>query len=444
MLILHSLLDELKDEFAPSGKGKERSVWFLHTLLAIILPFTSSRTSNLLRVFRTLFGFAEIGKKRYYTFMASPKIPWDRLWSRLWKMIPEPETGGRLIVALDDYINPKTGRKIFGCAKVFDHAAKQNQAHYPWAQNIVAIGLLKMVKGRWACLPLSQRYYLQEEEIKEKKPTFKGTEIVFQSKHHQAVDMLGKVAAEFSKSNVIVVTDSWFGNNGLWKPLRKQLGMRAQMLSRLRSNNNLFGLPDPPTGKGAGRPRKYGDRLGTTSSLALANRERARETTVNLYGRVRTVLAYSQVVMQKTLKCQIKVVWVYRRTRWVALFSTDLTLSVTEIIEYYGARWKIEAGFKELKRDIGSAETQTRNPVAVKNHLDFCLMATSLAWIYACRLEKTPRRRHAVKGRDHFAFSDVRRLVAQAALNDNFSIPCPVPRKSVVNSLVAALMQMAA
>jgi hypothetical protein len=67
MLILHSLLDELKDEFAPSGKGKERSVWFLHTLLAIILPFTSSRTSNLLRVFRTLFGFAEIGKKRYYT-----------------------------------------------------------------------------------------------------------------------------------------------------------------------------------------------------------------------------------------------------------------------------------------------------------------------------------------------------------------------------------------
>lgn len=444
MLILHSLLNELKDEFAPSGKGKERGVWFLHTLLAIILPFTSSRTSNLLRVFQTLFGFTEIGKKRYYTFMASPKIPWDRLWPRLWKMIPEPETGGRLIVALDDYINPKTGRKIFGCAKVFDHAAKQNQSHYPWAQNIVAIGLLKMVKGRWACLPLRQRYYLQKEEIKEKKPTFKGRAIAFHSKHQQAVEMLGRIAVEFPQSDIMVVTDSWFGNNGLWKPLRKELGNRTHMLSRLRSNNNLFDLPDLPTGKGAGRPRKYGDRLGTTSSLALANRERARETTVNLYGRVRTVLAYGQVVMQKTLKCPIKVVWVYRRTQWVALFSTDLTLSVAEIIEYYGARWKIEAGFKELKRDIGSAETQTRNPVAVKNHLDFCLMATSLAWIYACRLEKTPRRRHAVKGRDHFAFSDVRRLVAQAALDKDFALLCPVPRKSMVNTLVTALMRMAA
>ncbi|MFN2355618.1 MAG: transposase [Desulfopila sp.] len=69
----------------------------------------------------------------------------------------------------------------------------------------------------------------------------------------------------------------------------------------------------------------------------------------------------------------------YRRRQWVALFSTDLTLSVTEIMEYYGARWKIEAGFKELRRDIGRAETQTRNPVAVKSHLDFCSMTTSLS-----------------------------------------------------------------
>ncbi len=444
MLILHSLLNELKDEFPSSKNGKERSVWFLHTLLAIIVPFASSRTSNLLRVLHILFGFAEIGKKRYYTFMASPKIPWDRLWTRLWKMIPEPATGGRLIIALDDYINPKTGKKIFACAKVFDHAAKQNQAKYPWAQNVVAIGLLKMIKGRWACLPLSQRYYLPEAEIKEKKPTFKGKTIDFQSKHIQAVEMLGKVAVEFSQSDIMVVTDSWFGNNGLFKPLRKEIGKRAHLLSRLRSNNNLFNVPVPPTGKVAGRPRKYGDKLGTTSSLAVINRARAREITVNLYGRVRKVLAYDQVVMQKTLKCRIRVVWVYRRTQWVALFSTDLTLSVTEIIEYYGARWKIEAGFKELKRDIGSAETQTRNPVAVKNHLDFCLMATSLTWIYACRLEKTPQRRHTVKGRDHFAFSDVRRLVAQAALDDDFPMLCPVPRKSMVNTLVTALIRMVA
>ena len=43
------------------------------------------------------------------------------------------------------------------------------------------------------------------------------------------------------------------------------------------------------------------------------------------------------------------------------------------------------------------------------------MMATSLTWIYACRLGKAPSQRHAVKDRNHFAFSNVRRLVAQAA-----------------------------
>ncbi|RZB33382.1 MAG: hypothetical protein SRB2_02321, partial [Desulfobacteraceae bacterium Eth-SRB2] len=33
---------------------------------------------------------------------------------------------------------------------------------------------------------------------------------------------------------------------------------------------------------------------------------------------------------------------------------------------------------------------------------------------------------------------------AKAALDDNFSILCPVPRKSVVNSLVAVLLRIAA
>ena len=78
------------------------------------------------------------------------------------------------------------------------------------------------------------------------------------------------------------------------------------------------------------------------------------------------------------------------------------------------------------------------------NHLPFCMMATAVAWIYASLLEKTPSRRHVVKGHNHFTFSDVRRLVAKEVLDDNFGIPFPVPRKSAINSLVAVLLRMAA
>ena len=78
------------------------------------------------------------------------------------------------------------------------------------------------------------------------------------------------------------------------------------------------------------------------------------------------------------------------------------------------------------------------------NHLHFCMMATSVVWVYASRVEKTPNRRHIVKGRNHFPFSDVRRLVTKAALDDDFGILFPVPRKSAVNSLVAVLLRMTA
>ncbi|WP_419628772.1 hypothetical protein, partial [Thiolapillus sp.] len=36
-------------------------------------------------------------------------------------------------------------------------------------------------------------------------------------------------------------------------------------------------------------------------------------------------------------------------------------------------------------------------------------------------------RRHKVKGRTSFAFSDVRRIIAEAALDENFARVCPKP-----------------
>ena len=148
--------------------------------------------------------------------------------------------------------------------------------------------------------------------------------------------------------------------------------------------------------------------------------------------------------MLKTLKCAVRVVWVYRKSSWIALFTTDLDLSVEQIIEYYGARWKIESGFKEIKQEIGSAKTQTRNPHAVINHLNFCMMAATVTWIYADRIRFTPQRCYAVNNRKHFAFSDVRKLITQAALHKDFVRLCPVPGKPKQNSFIEALLRMVA
>ena len=163
-------------------------------------------------------------------------------------------------------------------------------------------------------------------------------------------------------------------------------------------------VPARPEGEKAprGRRRKYGTRLGKVKEFAERCWAKADTYSVFLYGKQRDVQAYSQDVMLKTMKCPVRVVFVFRKTRYVALFTTDLSLSVEQIIEYYGARWKIESGFKEIKQEIGSSKTQTRNANAVSNHLNFCMMATTLTWIYADKLQRIPDRKYKIKGRASF------------------------------------------
>jgi len=219
---------------------------------------------------------------------------------------------------------------------------------------------------------------------------------------------------------------------------------RCHILSRLRVNASLFDLPPTRHNHQRGRPRKYGDKVGSAQLLALRFIEYAITYSVNLYGKQREVVAYDRIVMLKTLKCPVRVVWIYRKSSWIALFTTDLDLSVEQIIEYYGARWKIESGFKEIKQEIGSAKSQTRNPHAVTNHLNFCMMAATVTWIYADHIDNTPQRCYAVNNRQHFAFSDVRKLITQAALDKDFITVCPRPGKPTQNSFISAILRMVA
>jgi hypothetical protein len=285
-------------------------------------------------------------------------------------------------------------------------------------------------------------FYHMQKDIQAGKVQINGRSPAFRTRLEQAVEMLCRVASAWCATDLLVVTDSWFGNDGLFKPMRQAIGKRFHLLSRLRVNITLYALPAQTESK-KGR-KKYGHKRGTADSLAASFQDQARPYLVDLYGKLRQVMVYDEVFMLKTLKCPVRVVWIYRKNQWVALFSTDLTLSVEQMITWYGARWKIESGYKELKQDIGSADSQTRNPHAVTNHWHFCMMATALTWIFADQLENKPKRRHAVAGRRHFAFSDVRRSFTELAMRENFNRVFPIPRKAHQNSFVSALLRMVA
>ena len=107
MTILKSIIDAIQAEFK---KSYLRGALFIAVLLAIMLPIGHARSSKILRIINSLFGFS-LCSRRFYLFMASPKLPWQQLWHCVWRLIPSPLIEGRLILVADDSINPKTGKK---------------------------------------------------------------------------------------------------------------------------------------------------------------------------------------------------------------------------------------------------------------------------------------------------------------------------------------------
>ena len=97
----------------------------------------------------------------------------------------------------------------------------------------------------------------------------------FQTKYAQAVEMLSKISTAFRDTPLLVVADSWFVNDGLFKPMCNTVGQHCHMLSRLRVNATLFALPPEHQKHQLGRSDKYGDKMGNVSTLANAFHERA-------------------------------------------------------------------------------------------------------------------------------------------------------------------------
>ena len=56
MFILNDIFTPLQSAFSSTNLGRERRQWFTYTILAFIIPFTSSISSNIFRCINTLFG----------------------------------------------------------------------------------------------------------------------------------------------------------------------------------------------------------------------------------------------------------------------------------------------------------------------------------------------------------------------------------------------------
>jgi hypothetical protein len=284
-----------------------------------------------------------------------------------------------LTLGLDDTLIPKYGKKIFGRALHFDHAAKVNFASYIKGLNWVTIGVLQNVSAlkKWICFPFWSELFIPEKECAK-------TNTAFLTKIDMSVKMLKGIKECFSTLSITLVADALYAKKKL---LRWCIEAKVTMITRLRSDAALFKpVRESKTGK-RGRPPVKGKRLPALSKLA-ENAKKFSALTLILYGEEKIVLYRQLQAYWKPAGTVVNVVIVkypQKRGYTTAYFlSTDCSQGVESLLTLVAARWSLENAFKDMKQHLGLGSWQCRNERAVTRSVPMTCAAytTLMLWSY--------------------------------------------------------------
>jgi hypothetical protein len=286
--------------------------------------------------------------------------------------------GAPVLVAVDDTLMRRSGRRVAGAAWQHDGARKGPKgSQVSWGTCFVVAGIVVSLPfvDRPVCLPVLARLW---------RP--KGI-----SKAVLACQMLSAIAARLPDRTVHVVADAHYaGADGA--PTRRALHGRGlpagvSLTSRLRRNAVLHAIATPIPGR-SGRPRRIGARLGAPAELARTARwhpagvHRYRrcdqvfiaETTCLWYGTYRSRAVRVVLVREpgSTAKAGYD----------LALITTDLHSPPAEIVSRYAARWSIEVAFEDARQHTGVGEARNRTATAVERTVPFGLITQSIVVLW--------------------------------------------------------------
>jgi hypothetical protein len=283
-----------------------------------------------------------------------------------------------LILGLDDTLIPKYGKKIFGRALHFDHAAKVNLAQYIKGHNWVTLGVLQHVAvlKKWICFPFGSELFIPKKERSE-------TDEASPTKIDISITMLKAVKEYFSTLSLTLVADALYAKKKL---LQWCIEWKVTMITRLRSDAAIYApLRKSKTGA-RGRPAIKGKRLPALGVLA-EQVKKFSSLTLTLYGEQKVVSYRQFQAYWKPAGTVVNVVIVkypQKRGFTTAYFlSTDCAQSVESILTMVAARWSLENAFKDMKQHLGFGAWQCWSERAVVRSVPMTCAAYSTLMLWS-------------------------------------------------------------
>lgn len=293
----------------------------------------------------------------------SPDAVGRLLLSGILRLVPEDAV---IELVVDDTLTPKKGPKIFGLGTHLD-AVRSTRRHRIFAFGHVWVVLSVVVRlpfsrRPWA-LPVLFRLYRNKKECARRRGRYR-------KKTELAREMLELFLSWTEGRRVRIAVDSAYSNCTVVAGLTR----KVTFVGAMRPDAAL--TAEPPAHGGRGRRRVRGAVLPSPLQLYKSTTQRWQRCTAFLYGR-------QQTVHYKTIDAQwyrvagpelVRVVVVrvdHGDCDLRVFFSTDLSMTVPQILETYAGRWASEVCFRDLKQELGFADSQARKRAAVERTAPF-------------------------------------------------------------------------
>jgi DDE superfamily endonuclease len=391
MLVIPSFAQPLLDLFAPVF-FQPTYQRFLVLLVAAVLTTGRRTVSNLLRT----VGLLALGDPSSYHRVFS-KRRWSTLHlARLLAkfILDHYVPDGPVFLAGDDTVDEHRGAKVHGKSCHRDPVrSTHSYTAFRWGHKWVVLALLvpfPFATRPWA-LPVLVALYRGADKAPTKPPTTtrgkkvkdkskakakqrvrrrapaKTPELTATRRHKTPADLMRQLLAVlihwFPDRQFVFAGDGGYGTHALARFAHRHQH-HLSLVSRFYPNANLYDPPPAVVGKRSGRPRKKGAKRPAPQAVVATATERT-VLNVSWYGggRREVEVVHGTGLWYKGGEGLVPVLWVFVHDRTgthrdTYLFSTDVTLSATRLIEIYTGRWSIETTFQELRAFLGLETTR--------------------------------------------------------------------------------------
>ena len=322
----------------------------------------------------------------FYVFLGGPF--YDRLdWlfisviALAERHVPEGEA---IRVRFDATTSKKTGRTIDGASAYRNGAGSARQEYRTlWGLNFV-VGEMLIRLAPWPdaliAVPIGLALYVKEANAE-------ALGVPYRRRSELAREMLERLSGVVSPARrVLSVQDGEYSTQYFLRDLPKN----THVVGRLPRNSPLYALPAPKAAGTPGPQAKKGPRIGTAETLAEQDEgwqphpEEAGAEVRLVEGIWHSVLpgVVLHVVLVRRLALKQATSKKQRQRYLEAFFTTDLSLSLEQVLWEYQGRWSVEITIWQVRQSFGLGQDRCRRyrRIVGINALRMVIVAAQVLW----------------------------------------------------------------